>query len=369
MKKFVFSLFALFGMTSAVSAQSVTVSDVEALPGETVNVTLNFECPADIYTGMQIAMQFPTGFSCSVAAEDALSGWNGLIPYEYKDGVLKYSAAGTKKYSEAAISVEFTISSEVAVGDYKVTVSGQLEGPGEEGSITTEITPVDFYVKVVSPVEVTLSENNTEDIEAVKYAIVTVERSIAAGNWSTICLPFAMTEDQVKSAFGEGVIVQDFIGYDYVSAEDHIKVKFSPVTAMEANHPYIIKVKDKIEKFVVDGVVSIEASDEPIVKPEKGMEFSGVYKVGYLPKESLYIFDNKFYYAPKKNTVCMKAFRGYFEFDDFETSRSVTFFDEQTGINSITTLTDGEYYDLKGQRVENPSKGIYIKDGKKVVVK
>ncbi len=43
----------------------------------------------------------------------------------------------------------------------------------------------------------------------------------------------------------------------------------------------------------------------------------------------------------------------------------------ETGINPYPTLPEGEtvYYDLSGRRVEHPTKGIYIINGKKVVIK
>ncbi len=43
---------------------------------------------------------------------------------------------------------------------------------------------------------------------------------------------------------------------------------------------------------------------------------------------------------------------------------------EATGIQNIErTLNDGLFYDLSGRRVENPTKGLYIHNGKKVVIK
>ena len=40
-----------------------------------------------------------------------------------------------------------------------------------------------------------------------------------------------------------------------------------------------------------------------------------------------------------------------------------------TGINSIhSNAKSSVYYSLNGQRVENPSKGIYIKNGKKTIL-
>jgi hypothetical protein len=39
-----------------------------------------------------------------------------------------------------------------------------------------------------------------------------------------------------------------------------------------------------------------------------------------------------------------------------------------TGIRQIKAVqTEGDIYDLRGQRVQNPQKGIYIKNGKKFV--
>ena len=43
-----------------------------------------------------------------------------------------------------------------------------------------------------------------------------------------------------------------------------------------------------------------------------------------------------------------------------------------TGISTVKTAADkmdGEWYDLSGRRVAQPAKGIYVKNGKKVIVK
>jgi hypothetical protein len=44
--------------------------------------------------------------------------------------------------------------------------------------------------------------------------------------------------------------------------------------------------------------------------------------------------------------------------------------DGTTGINVQSSIqSDNAYYTLQGQRVQNPGKGLYIRNGKKVVVK
>ena len=49
----------------------------------------------------------------------------------------------------------------------------------------------------------------------------------------------------------------------------------------------------------------------------------------------------------------------------------LVFSDESTGIGSVNSeeIKDKSFYDLQGQRVAQPTKGLYIVNGKKVVVK
>lgn len=51
-----------------------------------------------------------------------------------------------------------------------------------------------------------------------------------------------------------------------------------------------------------------------------------------------------------------------------DAARSFLWFDESTGINAVEKAKiDGEAYNLAGQRVTNPTKGLYIVNGKKVI--
>ena len=46
------------------------------------------------------------------------------------------------------------------------------------------------------------------------------------------------------------------------------------------------------------------------------------------------------------------------------------FRDETTGIKDVIVKTaNDDMYDLQGRRIVNPDKGVYIKNGKKVVIK
>ena len=71
----------------------------------------------------------------------------------------------------------------------------------------------------------------------------------------------------------------------------------------------------------------------------------------------------------------MKAFRACFWFSDIlptaNAARISMSFDETTGIseNENGKMINDEYYNLQGQRVTAPVKGIYIHNGKVIIKK
>jgi hypothetical protein len=79
---------------------------------------------------------------------------------------------------------------------------------------------------------------------------------------------------------------------------------------------------------------------------------------------------------PDKMPTDMKGFRGYFllKGDAIGAARSfsLNLGDEATGIENVNreTITNNRYYDLQGRRVSGAAqKGIYVVNGKKIVVK
>ena len=239
---------------------------------------------------------------------------------------------------------------------------------------------------------VLLDENATIPPTNVSPANVRVRRTIKAGEWSTIVLPFDMTEAQVKEAFGDDVQIGDFTGADseFDDADNvvGIKVNFNDASAIEANHPYIIKVSQPVEEFTIDGVDIVADEDEAYIEFDNGRTgsrrvvysgFYGTYHAGTVLDEfTLFLNSNKFYYSD--GTVKMKGYRAYFEFLDvlteIEEGSGVKIFfgtdEDETGISRINndSRTMDETYDLSGRRIaRQPQRGIYIVNGKKVVIK
>jgi len=392
MKKLFFT-FALSAICSLASAQTLSVPDVEVKAGEKASFTLivntgDFKARGFEYhnlvlpEGVTLTKKTTTAnssFSITIS-DDLLSGFCGALTADEFPQNEDYEVG----------TIELEVGSDLTVGTTLEVTFPQKSFMfyNSEGSVYVE-EPVTFNVKIVDAYTVVLDENAIEVPADAEHVNVTVKRTINAGEWSTICLPFAMPEEQVKKAFGDDVKLGDFTGCEVEQNSDEevvgIKVKFSDATAIEANHPYIIKVSTAIKEFNA-GVVDIAADEAPSVDMDEtrvkiGSKWYTFYNsiIGTyvaeteVPENNLFISENKFWYS--KGATKMKAFRAYFEFQDLlkgiaSESRFTISFDEQTGVGQIASdVNDGEYYNLNGLRVDTPSKGIYIKNGKKVVVK
>ena len=288
----------------------------------------------------------------------------------------------------------FTVADNVALGEYDVTISNIVFMINSDEKVVLP-DPVTFKVKVVNTLTVGLDENSTEAPAAANGVNVLVKRTINANEWGTICLPFAMSAEQVTAAFGDDVKLCDFTGRDFEKAANGditaITMNFEAVTplAIEANHPYIIKVSNPVTQFSVENV-DIVPETEPCIEFDNGKTgrnrvvysgFYGTYQADTPVDEfCLFLSGGNFYYS--KGLTKMKAFRGFFwtaeilsKVENAAGAKIGLVIDgETTGIDnsqlSIVNSNDG-WYTLDGIKLngEPKKKGIYIKDGRKVVVK
>lgn len=239
-----------------------------------------------------------------------------------------------------------------------------------------------FTVTIGDPVDsrTMLDESTTTPPEAATGVDVRVKRTINANEWSTLVLPFDMTESQVAEAFGADAQLGDFTAWESEEDEDGnitaINVTFDVITAIEANHPVIIKTTKDITEFTADGV-DIEPEEEPTVqvgkkKAERGY-FTGTFVANTtVPEYNLFLSENLFWYSV--GLTKMKALRAYFEFADVltnveEAGAKVNLnFNDNTNllVSPSSSVKGNNCYNLQGQRVSNNYKGIVIENGKKV---
>lgn len=228
-----------------------------------------------------------------------------------------------------------------------------------------------------------LDENFTTSPSASDGRVnLTVRRTIKGGEWSTLCLPFAMSEQQVKDVFGETVQLGNFQGYEVRDGGSTIVVKFEQETSIAANHPYIIKTDINITSFSV-GSVEVIPVDKPAINygtDQQPSAMVGTYvngtTVGY---GCLFLNGGKFWYSTGRTIT--KGYRAWFQFADVlpllenghTDARIVIDFDGSSETTTIGRVTasgmSSPAYDLGGRRRGQLSKGVYIENGKKIIIK
>ena len=253
---------------------------------------------------------------------------------------------------------------------------------GSEKTINFTVTASTYYSKITVTVKVpvakdyTLDENSVNTIETYENANVTLKRTFYKdGEWNTLCLPFAVAD--VKTAF-DGAELREV---DTQNSNGNTIV-FKEATAIEAGKPYLIKwantssdAVNVVKKF--EGVTLV-ADATPVVVNE-GISFNGFYKMTAASELGASVAaigaGNKLF---KVTAGEMKGFRAAFVLSSGAeaTGYKVVIDGTATGIEDLVidgVKANGRVYNLNGQYVGNSlnglQPGLYIQNGKKVVVK
>ena len=399
----------VLGMAALAAHAEGTISSPNVLlrAGDVENVVIAFATEADNYRGFQFDVVLPTGINVAGiydVGRCVTTGATDEVSINKKVG----SAVAIEGTTTQRQTVLFAADHNFSVGegalarmvlsaDASVTAGtyvGQLTNVvlSYAGGTTEGAAPCEFTIEVYEGnARVVLDENSTEAPEASDGVVdVRVKRTIAANQWSTICLPFAMTEAQVAEAFGNDVQLGDFGGYETAEDDDEnivgITVKFNTLAenAIEANHPYIIKVSAPVTEFSVSSV-EIDPEEEPTVAAvrrtkKQWSEMIGTYVAGTeLEALTLFLSGNKFYYSA--GLTKMKAYRAYFDFYDALTDVEEAYSGVKMSFNIDGVTTDIDEiensqssnsgcFDLSGRRVAKPTqRGVYVVGGHKVAVR
>lgn len=160
---------------------------------------------------------------------------------------------------------------------------------------------------------------------------------------------------------------------------------------LNANYPYLIRAKEVGEKTITVSDATLYATEEVSIDCSSVFDtytFTGTYSrmsSEELPQGEGYYTLNDGVWLPVDEGSSLGAFRFYLEVDSrngstMANARSIRMRvmnengDEEgaTGIDETQLSMDETstaIYDLQGRRVENPTKGIYVVNGKKVMIK
>ena len=200
-----------------------------------------------------------------------------------------------------------------------------------------------------------------------KTVDVTINRTLVANKWNTLCLPFDVTAEQIKNILkAEGMVRE----YKDQTADC---INFQAAETMTAGVPYLIKPTEEVKGLTFEGVkiTAVEGKTKGGIGSEN-LAISGILGARKLESFELFLNAAGKFVAPAVGKETMKGFRAYF-ISLLGAGAKINIDGETTGINSIETETavNGKVYNLNGQYVGNSlnglKKGIYVVNGKKVI--
>ena len=223
------------------------------------------------------------------------------------------------------------------------------------------------YGYVLAPESESLVLDETVAPEALTAGVQDVELkyNVKAG-WNTITLPFAVDD---LSVFGEGAKAYKLTSYNDGA------LSFEPITALESGMPYVLYVETAAE---ANGDFKFEGVDITATEPATVGFNDAKFVATYAPMAAG-TMTGKYGVVPSTGKIqkgsanaSMKGFRAYFELPaGANGARMIIDGEDVTAISSI--ITDAEngnaIYNLNGQRVNAATKGVYIINGKKMIIK
>lgn len=244
-------------------------------------------------------------------------------------------------------------------------------------------TKIIVTVEVPKAKNYTLDETKTKNvIETYENANVTLQRTLSKEYWNTFCVPFALDAEQVAQYFGEGTQLRTYEG----NCNNNI-VYFATVDNIEAGKPYIMKPGNAVvQNPTFEGVSMVatgldENGNPQAVGDASTVQMKGIYNQILLKtdKTELFLGDNDLFYYPIDDIDArtIGGLRAYFivpQGTDIKKLRA-NLDGTPTSLDTIfdTEESNAPVYNLQGQCVGNSLRalksGIYIQNGKKVVVK
>ena len=398
-------LTALVAYCGGAMADGLEVQDVNISQGGEATLEIALENPVTKFAAFQFDVKLAEGIT--VATNDkgefvyekgkrlnekfslSLSQPNALVN-TYR--VLGYYTKTQPIPSTTGAIVKITIKADatLAIGTTHVCKLSaiNLTEPNETTHRPDDIT---FNVKITEKTYTILDETSTTAPVASSGPVdIKVKRTIKANEWSTLVLPFDMTEAQLKEALGSDVKLAKFVDYNAKYTGDDVTgltVNFEATNLSDgfyANYPYLVKTSKDITEFIVTSTIDPKEEDA-VVEYDNGRsgmnrkvygKLIGTYHAGdAIPADGLFLSGNKFWYST--GATIINAFRAYFMLNEVLSrvaEAKVRFIvgEDATAIEGITPyMEDGVWYTLDGRQLNGKptEKGVYIVNNKKVIIK
>ena len=197
---------------------------------------------------------------------------------------------------------------------------------------------------------------------------------VADDTWYTICLPFNVAKEQLVEVFGgKKVELRTF---------HHMEgtvMYFKSVENLEAGVPYLIKPNKNLDNLLFENVKIDMAAHPDLQVGADGYFMKGTYQATELNPDgtNLFLGDNNTFFRPSENDHGMKGTRVYFIIPRKAVGKVLSY-DTETIVDGIVDVevnsqsNSQKVYNINGvyvgDNLRNLTPGVYIVDGKKVVV-
>ena len=248
------------------------------------------------------------------------------------------------------------------------------------------------------PVTLADAADNTKtirDYSGLEADITLQGRTLYKGMWNTLCLPFEVTDSNTDdgitftSTLLEGATVMKldtentYEGHKTGIEGNTLYLYFKDASSIVAGTPYIVKLangSDDLVNPVFQGVTISTTPAGSITSEDDNVIMKGIfspYAVNGENRKLLYLGEGNTLHYPS-GAMNINAFRAYFELSEQMSEQGtlsrivMNIDDDATGIATINHApsTENQYYDLQGRKVNlKPSKGVYIVNGRKVIVR
>ena len=203
---------------------------------------------------------------------------------------------------------------------------------------------------------------------------ITLGRTLNAGGWNTFCVPFNISSEMIASVFGENTKVRELNTSEFNSTTKTLTLNFTDATSIEAGKPYLVKVDAAVANPTFDDVTIVSGTTTTETTYANFMPVMNPTSLTGGDKSILFVTGGDKLTYPN-TTGNINGFRAYFQLHDLPNearSFAMSFDDETTAVRGIENgelRVENSYYDLQGRRVVQPTKGLYIVNGKKLIIK
>lgn len=363
----------------------------------TASGDIAFTAPADgkyflRFTGTYAMLDNFSGFKLDLPAADAVITASTLPATGNQFVAYNASVTVENKGTEAQVAVAklFVNGEEKASDEAELAVAASAtidlsfvpEEAITDGTATIEVTLKDVEDFAAKTVEATINiaaapviDETAENSFTTGILPVAVLNYTAKNGWNTIGVPFQLTNDILTTIFGEGWKAYELTGYS------NNEISFSQTTNFVAGYPYIIYAEAAPQEasFKLENLYIGSATEKEDVK--SGLAFRSTFAPiapGQLTE--WWGVTNQGRIQPAGSGASLKALRGYFYMNASapETSLNearIVYINLDGTVTAISSVkaqlkADGNTYDLSGRKLTgNLKQGVYIQNGKKIVIK